>query len=121
MAREPILRPKKDKGGDNSAGTKTGKRTGRSQPRPEPPKPAEAEAMTPESSSFVESDLVNEDEDRDLRPQSMGEMIGQRDVYERLQIAVDAAIKRDEPLGHILLDGPPGLGKTLVAWEFPFS
>ena len=55
------------------------------------------------------------DDDRDLRPQRMEEMVGQRAVYERLLIAVDAAMKRDEPLGHILLDGPPGLGKTTFA------
>lgn len=60
----------------------------------------------------------NED-DRDLRPQSMREMVGQREVYERLQIAVDAAAKRGEPLGHILLDGPPGLGKTTFATCIP--
>ena len=60
-----------------------------------------------------------EDEDRDLRPQRMQDMVGQREVYERLSIAVDAAIKRKEALGHILLDGPPGLGKTTFALCIP--
>ena len=59
------------------------------------------------------------DDDRDLRPQRMREMVGQREVYARLQIAVDAAAKRDEPLGHILFDGPPGLGKTTFATCIP--
>ena len=45
----------------------------------------------------------------------MDEMVGQREVYARLQIAVQAATKRDEPLGHVLFDGPPGLGKTTFA------
>ena len=53
------------------------------------------------------------DEDRDLRPQRMSEMVGQLDVHERLQIVVDAARKRDEPLGHVLFDGPPGLGRCI--------
>jgi holliday junction DNA helicase RuvB len=59
------------------------------------------------------------DEDRDLRPQRMQDMVGQRDVYARLEIAVDAASKRGEPLGHILFDGPPGLGKTTFAICIP--
>ncbi len=42
-------------------------------------------------------------------------MVGQRDVIERLNIVVDAARKRGESLGHILFDGPPGLGKTTFA------
>ena len=58
-------------------------------------------------------------EDRALRPQRLGEMIGQQDVHERLSIAIDAARKRSEPLGHILLDGPPGLGKTTFATCIP--
>ena len=60
-----------------------------------------------------------DDEDRDLRPQRMVEMVGQRAVYERIEIAVDAASKRGEPLGHILFDGPPGLGKTTFATCIP--
>jgi Holliday junction DNA helicase RuvB len=60
-----------------------------------------------------------QDEDRDLRPQRMADMVGQRDVYERLLIAVDAARKRGEALGHVLFDGPPGLGKTTFALCIP--
>jgi Holliday junction DNA helicase RuvB len=59
------------------------------------------------------------EEDTALRPQRMEDMVGQRAVYERLKIAVDAARIRQEPLGHILLDGPPGLGKTTFATCIP--
>ena len=59
------------------------------------------------------------EDDQALRPQRMEEMIGQREVYERLKIAVDAAQIREEPLGHVLLDGPPGLGKTTFATCIP--
>ena len=59
------------------------------------------------------------DDDRDLRPQTLDQMVGQREVHERLMIAVDAARKRQEPLGHILLDGPPGLGKKTFAMCIP--
>jgi Holliday junction DNA helicase RuvB len=57
----------------------------------------------------------DDDFHRDLRPQRIVEMVGQRDVIERLNIVVDAARKRGESLGHILFDGPPGLGKTTFA------
>jgi Holliday junction DNA helicase RuvB len=49
----------------------------------------------------------------------MGEMVGQREVAERVGIAVDASRKRGEVLGHILFDGPPGLGKTTFATCIP--
>jgi Holliday junction DNA helicase RuvB len=58
-------------------------------------------------------------EDRALRPQRIDEMVGQRAVAERLGIAIDAARKRGDSLGHILLDGPPGLGKTTFATCIP--
>jgi Holliday junction DNA helicase RuvB len=61
----------------------------------------------------------DDDDDRDLRPQRMQDMVGQRAVYARIEIAVDAAGKRSEPLGHILFDGPPGLGKTTFATCIP--
>ncbi len=57
--------------------------------------------------------------DGQLRPQRMADMVGQRDVMDRLQIVIDAATKREEPLGHILFDGPPGLGKTTFATCIP--
>ena len=44
---------------------------------------------------------------------------GQRQVVERLKIVLDAAKKRGEPLGHLLMDGPPGLGKTTLATVLP--
>ena len=68
---------------------------------------------------ILHTNFEREDEDRDLRPARMSEMIGQRAVAERLAIAVDAATKRGEALGHLLLDGPPGLGKTTFALCIP--
>lgn len=59
------------------------------------------------------------DDENQLRPQRLDEMIGQREVLERMGIAIDAARKRDEPLGHVLFDGPPGLGKTTMAMCIP--
>ena len=61
----------------------------------------------------------DDDADRDLRPQRLTEMIGQREVIERLRIGLKAASKREEALGHILFDGPPGLGKTTFAMCIP--
>lgn len=58
-------------------------------------------------------------EDRALRPQRMRDMVGQREVCARLAIALDASQKRRETLGHILFDGPPGLGKTTFATVIP--
>lgn len=50
-----------------------------------------------------------------LRPQSFAEYVGQERLKTNLKLAIDAAKKREEPLDHILLYGPPGLGKTTMA------
>lgn len=64
---------------------------------------------------------TDEDRKRDaaLRPRFLREVIGQRKVAERLAVAVAASKKLGEPLGHILFDGPPGLGKTTFATVLP--
>ncbi len=58
----------------------------------------------------------NEDEpDLSLRPKSLNEYIGQEKVKENLSVFIEAAKKRGEPLDHVLLYGPPGLGKTTLS------
>jgi len=51
-----------------------------------------------------------------LRPRSLDEFVGQRDLIERISIAVTASRQRGEPMEHVLLHGPPGLGKTTLAY-----
>ncbi|MCP4541492.1 MAG: Holliday junction branch migration DNA helicase RuvB [Chloroflexi bacterium] len=53
--------------------------------------------------------------DRALRPQRLGDLIGQDRVRENLSILIEAAQKRNEALDHVLLYGPPGLGKTTLS------
>lgn len=50
-----------------------------------------------------------------LRPRDFASYIGQQRLKQNLKLAIDAAIKRHEPLDHVLLHGPPGLGKTTMA------
>jgi Holliday junction DNA helicase RuvB len=50
-----------------------------------------------------------------LRPRRLTDYVGQRDLVERLSIALDAARQREEAMEHVLLHGPPGLGKTTIA------
>jgi len=63
--------------------------------------------------------MFEDDGPDDLRPQRLEDVVGQRAVVERLQIMLNAARKREEPLNHLLLDGPPGLGKTTFATVLP--
>ncbi|NMA79810.1 MAG: Holliday junction branch migration DNA helicase RuvB [Clostridiales bacterium] len=76
-----------------------------------------------ESSEFefderlVEPEHISDDNEIEfsLRPKTLSEYIGQDKVKENLSIFIEAAKRRDEPLDHALLHGPPGLGKTTLA------
>jgi len=57
--------------------------------------------------------------DDELRPSRLEDVVGQKAVVERLRILLEATKRRKEPLGHLLLDGPPGLGKTTLATVVP--
>ncbi len=82
-----------------------GRITMNEEPRPHTrPEITTPEALTEEQGSELS-----------LRPQRLSEFIGQPKVKESLQIAVDAALRRREPLDHTLLYGPPGLGKTTLS------
>lgn len=65
------------------------------------------------SPSEIPCDLNSED--NPLRPQSLDDYIGQDKVKENLSVFIQAALQRGEPLDHVLLYGPPGLGKTTLA------
>ena len=68
--------------------------------------------------SIVKNYELSEDESLDstIRPETMAEYIGQTDVKENIKVFVDAAKMRNETLDHVLLYGPPGLGKTTLAF-----
>ena len=68
--------------------------------------------------NVVNPELNNEIEESSenvLRPQTLNEYIGQIGVKEKMQVYIEAAKKRNETLDHVLLYGPPGLGKTTLA------
>ena len=73
--------------------------------------------MAMQDTRFITSEMNSKEEelDKSLRPQSFADFPGQGRVKEQLQIMVAAANDRKEPLNHILLSGPPGLGKTTLA------
>src|SRR3984885_4485560 len=60
-------------------------------------------------------DPVDQELDNSLRPKDFANYIGQERLKQNLKLAIDAAKKRAEPVDHILLYGPPGLGKTTMA------
>ncbi len=66
---------------------------------------------------IIQTEATIEDElmEKNLRPSSLNEYIGQEKVKKNLKVFIEAAKKRHEPLDHVLLYGPPGLGKTTLA------
>jgi Holliday junction DNA helicase RuvB len=72
---------------------------------------------TPEQERLVSARYTPDDLeiDRNLRPKRLTEYLGQRKVKESLGVLIEAASGRNEPLDHVLLSGPPGLGKTTLA------
>ncbi len=71
-----------------------------------------------ENQNLIRPELENKQEEKiesTLRPQFLNEYIGQDKVKENMKIYIEAAKKRGEPLDHVLLYGPPGLGKTTLA------
>lgn len=73
--------------------------------------------MFDEDERFVTSDFISEDAEIEygLRPRNLSEYIGQEKAKSNLQIYIQAALDRHEALDHVLLYGPPGLGKTTLA------
>ena len=65
---------------------------------------------------IIDSNETVIDKDEELRPQYLNEYIGQTAIKENLSVFIEAAKKRNESLDHVLLYGPPGLGKTTLAY-----
>ncbi|MDR0418776.1 MAG: Holliday junction branch migration DNA helicase RuvB, partial [Prevotellaceae bacterium] len=63
----------------------------------------------------IESEKIEIDLENQIRPSGFNQFKGQDKVIENLKVFVEAAIMRNEPLDHVLLHGPPGLGKTTLA------
>lgn len=71
--------------------------------------------MSEEPLVVASADPVEREAERSLRPKTLGEFVGQPELKEHLGIVLQAAKERGEPVGHLLLSGPPGLGKTSLA------
>src|SRR5208337_2469684 len=76
------------------------------------------QAVTGRQRLVTPDSISKEDEtfNQTLRPPTLQEYVGQKGVVEKLEIALEAAKQRGEPLEHVLFHGPPGLGKTTLAY-----
>jgi len=64
---------------------------------------------------LTNEELKEDSFEKSIRPESISEYVGQSEVKENIEIYIKAALMREEPLDHVLLYGPPGLGKTTLA------
>ena len=71
--------------------------------------------VEPQIERMVAGGVQAEDADATMRPKKLVDFIGQSAVRENLLVFITAARARKEPLDHVLLHGPPGLGKTTLA------
>jgi Holliday junction DNA helicase RuvB len=71
--------------------------------------------MTDKEILALAADPVDDETETSLRPSSLDEFVGQPELREHLDIVLQAAKARHEPVGHLLFSGPPGLGKTTMA------
>ena len=71
----------------------------------------------PDTDSIISTEIGDKEEsiDRMLRPKDLSEYVGQQPVKEQMDIFINAAKNREESLDHVLIFGPPGLGKTTLA------
>ncbi|WP_461248632.1 AAA family ATPase, partial [Treponema sp. R6D11] len=70
----------------------------------------EQERIVTSEFKSIDTDLENS-----LRPKTFESYVGQDKIKDNLRVFIDAAKKRNEPLDHVLLYGPPGLGKTTLS------
>ena len=75
--------------------------------------------MATDPARITTPERTSEDADAALRPKTLDEFIGQKAARENLRVFVSAAKSRGEALDHVLLHGPPGLGKTTLARSSP--
>jgi holliday junction DNA helicase RuvB len=115
---QPDDKPPKRKKAETAMASSSGTVTQESIP-PKASTPELSPTPIPATPSIVSPEAAPEEKrnqnDEKLRPQKLSEYIGQRELKDVLKITIQAAQSRQEPLDHLLLYGPPGLGKTTIS------